>query len=106
MQKTRFAEAFKSFSRLRQNEVQAARDLYYAHTLIRQEQILVEEAGWAKEANFFTRFGELFTIPRIRRATQASGIVMIAQQMCGSEFPSQFRACFGTGLLRSDQYCV
>jgi len=26
---------------------------------------------------------ELFTIPRIRRATQASGIVMIAQQMCG-----------------------
>ncbi|KAI7163313.1 MFS transporter, partial [Hortaea werneckii] len=26
---------------------------------------------------------ELFTTPRVRRATQASGIVMIAQQMCG-----------------------
>ncbi|KAI7081587.1 MFS transporter [Hortaea werneckii] len=26
---------------------------------------------------------ELFTIPRVRRATQASGIVMVAQQMCG-----------------------
>lgn len=30
-----------------------------------------------------TRFFELFSIPRIRRATWASGIVMIAQQMCG-----------------------
>ena len=31
----------------------------------------------------FTRFIELFTIPRVRHATWASGIVMIAQQMCG-----------------------
>lgn len=30
-----------------------------------------------------TRFGELFTIPRVRRATLASFVVMIAQQMCG-----------------------
>jgi len=35
--------------------------------------------------NFFTRAVELFSVPRIRRATQASGIVMIAQQMCGSK---------------------
>ena len=86
MQKKRYLEAFHSFCRLRQNEVQAARDLYYAHSLLRQEEILIEEAGISKNANFFTRFTELFTIPRIRRATQASGIVMIAQQMCGSEF--------------------
>jgi len=45
--------------------------------------VLIEESGLAKTHNFFTRFGELFTVPRIRRATQASGIVMIAQQMCG-----------------------
>lgn len=39
--------------------------------------------------NFFTRAVELFSVPRIRRATQASGIVMIAQQMCGSKaFPA------------------
>jgi hypothetical protein len=44
---------------------------------------MVEESGLAKTDNFFSRFIELFTIPRIRRATQASGIVMIAQQMCG-----------------------
>jgi hypothetical protein len=60
--------------------------MYYAHALLRQEEILVEEMGVAKTNNFFTRFVELFTIPRIRRATQASGIIMIAQQMCGSEF--------------------
>ena len=28
------------------------------------------------------RFGHLFTIPRIRRANFAAGIVMISQQMC------------------------
>ena len=34
-------------------------------------------------ARFFTRFGQLFTIPRVRRATLATFVVMIAQQMCG-----------------------
>jgi sugar porter (SP) family MFS transporter len=83
MQKHRYAEAYKSFARLRKSPVQAARDLYYAHCLLRQEDILVAESGIAAKGNFFTRFAELFTIPRVRRATQASGIVMIAQQMCG-----------------------
>jgi len=57
--------------------------MYYAHALLRQEEILVEEMGVAKTSNFFTRLVELITIPRVRRATQAAGIVMIAQQMCG-----------------------
>jgi MFS family permease len=35
------------------------------------------------KSNYFTRFFELFTIPRVRRATLASFTVMIAQQMCG-----------------------
>ena len=39
--------------------------------------MLIEESGVSAKGNFFTRFVELFTIPRIRRATQASGIVMI-----------------------------
>ena len=71
--------------------VQAARDLYYAHALLRQEEILIAESGVSPKSNFFTRFIELFTIPRIRRATQASGIVMIAQQMCGSEYTMDIR---------------
>jgi hypothetical protein len=83
MQKKKYHDAYRSFLRLRKSPVQAARDLYYAHVLLRQEEVLIEESGVATNANFFTRFIELFTIPRVRRATQASGIVMIAQQMCG-----------------------
>jgi hypothetical protein len=85
MLKKQHKKAFNSFLRLRSSPLQAARDLYYAHALLRQEEILVRESGLVKtDGNFFTRFIELFTIPRIRRATCASGIVMIAQQMCGS----------------------
>jgi MFS family permease len=35
------------------------------------------------KSNYLTRFVQLFTIPRVRRATLASFVVMIAQQMCG-----------------------
>jgi hypothetical protein len=49
----------------------------------------MEESGLAQTSNIFTRFFELFSIPRLRRAVQASDVVMIAQQMCGSEFPRQ-----------------
>ncbi|KAL2354133.1 MFS transporter [Cryomyces antarcticus] len=83
MKKKKYAKAYKSLLRLRGTPFQAARDLYYIHAQLVMEEILVEESGLAKNGNFFTRFGELFTIPRVRRATQASGIVMIAQQMCG-----------------------
>jgi hypothetical protein len=55
---------------------------------LEQEELLLREAskltGIKIEGNMFTRFVELFTVKRIRRATQASGIVMIGQQMCGS----------------------
>ena len=32
---------------------------------------------------YWQRFGQLFTVPRIRRATMASFAVMISQQLCG-----------------------
>ena len=84
MKKKRYAKAYRALLRLRNSPLQAARDLYYVHAQLVQEDILVEESSVVKtNGNFFTRFIELFTIPRIRRATQASGIVMIAQQMCG-----------------------
>ncbi|KAK3200947.1 hypothetical protein GRF29_213g472911 [Pseudopithomyces chartarum] len=83
MKKRKFALAYKSFLRLRNTPLQAARDLYYTHALLAQEEVLVRESGISPKSNFFTRFFELFTIPRVRRATQASGIVMIGQQMCG-----------------------
>ncbi|KAF2871278.1 hypothetical protein BDV95DRAFT_595142 [Massariosphaeria phaeospora] len=83
MKKKRYANAYKSFLRLRNTPLQAARDLYYTHALLDQEEVLIRQSGINPESNFFTRFVELFTIPRVRRATQASGIVMIGQQMCG-----------------------
>lgn len=67
----------KSLLRLRINPLQAARDLYYIHN---QLEIEAEIVG---KNNYATRLVQLFTIPRIRRATLASFTVMIAQQMCG-----------------------
>jgi sugar porter (SP) family MFS transporter len=83
MKKGKHEKAWKSLLRLRNNPIQAARDLYYIQCLLDQEVLLIEKAGLKVTNNMFTRFIELFTIPRIRRATWASGIVMIAQQMCG-----------------------
>lgn len=75
MKKGRYTEAYKSLLRLRNTPLQAARDLYYVHAQ------LIEESAIIGESNYITRFIELFTIPRVRRATLASGTVMLAQQM-------------------------
>lgn len=75
--KKRVADAYRSLTRLRNTPLQAARDLYYMYAQIQIEQ---EVAG---DSNYVTRFVQLFTIPRVRRATLASFTVMLAQQMCG-----------------------
>ncbi|KAI8684559.1 MFS domain-containing protein [Fusarium falciforme] len=77
MKKNRYRDALQSLLRLRNHPVQAARDLYYIHA---QLEIELE---FIKKGNYINRFIELFTIPRVRRATLASFVVMIAQQMCG-----------------------
>jgi sugar porter (SP) family MFS transporter len=77
MKKGRYAEAYKSLLRLRNSPLQAARDLYYVHAqLVIEHQVI-------GNTNYAQRIVELFTIPRVRRATLASFVVMIAQQMCG-----------------------
>ena len=63
--------------RLRHHRLQAARDLYYIHVQIS------EEAKLLRTSTFIRRGTELFTIPRVRRATLAAFVVMLAQQMCG-----------------------
>jgi MFS family permease len=83
--KKNFAKAYRSLLRLRNVPLQAARDLYFIQAQIVQEEVLIEESGFAKTGNLFTRFIELFTVPRLFRATEASGIAMIIQQMCGSK---------------------
>ena len=85
MSKGKHRKAFESLKRLRGSSILAARELFYVHAQMEQEHILVQQSGVAANANLFTRLIELFTIPRMRRAVQASGIVMIAQQMCGSK---------------------
>jgi len=77
IEKGKYPQAYNSLLRLRNNELQAARDLYYIHS-----QLEIEKEIMGKN-NYLTRFVQLFTVPRIRRATLASFTVMIAQQMCG-----------------------
>lgn len=89
MTKRNHKKAYASLLKLRNSPLQAARDLYRIHAQLEMEKQLINEAGFSESDNMFVRFVELFTVPRLRRAVQASGIVMIAQQMCGSEFPDK-----------------
>jgi hypothetical protein len=84
MKHDRYIDAFNSLLRLRPSRLQAARDLYYIHVQLEEEKKIFHGN------NYFVRFSELFVIPRVRRATLAASIVMLAQQMCGinSELPS------------------
>lgn len=77
MKKGRYQKAYDSLIQLRNNPVQAARDLYYIHS---QLELEAEILG---TNNYLSRFIELFTIPRVRRATVAAVTVMTAQQLCG-----------------------
>ncbi|KAI1138338.1 hypothetical protein F5Y05DRAFT_36235 [Hypoxylon sp. FL0543] len=77
MKKNRYAEAWRSMVKLRNNPLQVARDIYYIHAQLTIEQQLTSRS------NYLTRFVQLFTIPRVRRANIAAFTVMIAQQMCG-----------------------
>ncbi|KAG6360786.1 hypothetical protein INS49_011853 [Diaporthe citri] len=77
MKKNRYPQAMKSLLRLRNHAVQAARDLYYIHAQLEVEREIIHGS------TYIQRCIELFTIPRLRRATLASFVVMIAQQMCG-----------------------
>ncbi|KAH9023578.1 hypothetical protein EDB83DRAFT_2508214 [Lactarius deliciosus] len=72
--KGRYPEAYRSLERLRRHPVQASRDLYYIHVLLEAEKELTRGRN---------RYLELFTIPRNRRATLGSFIVMFMQQLCG-----------------------
>ena len=73
----RIKDAYSSYRILRYTDVQAARDLYYSYVGVQLEREV------NKGKNFFTMFIELFTVPRNRRATWATWIVMFGQQFCG-----------------------
>lgn len=77
MKKGKFHKAYESLLKLRSEPLQAARDLYYISAQLEIEREIIGPN------NYITRFTQLFTIPRVRRATLASFVVMLAQQMCG-----------------------
>lgn len=77
MKRGEYQKAYRSLKKLRYTSVQAARDMYYIHIQ------LIEEKDQIGNSNYIQRFFELFYVPRLRRATLASWVVMIAQQMCG-----------------------
>lgn len=100
IKKGKYSRAFRSLQRLRNNEIQAARDLYYIHSQLRAESSMT-----AVRSNYISRFMQLFTIPRLRRATVASGVVMIAQQMCGSRFVPVHLGCSIINHFSSQHHC-
>jgi MFS family permease len=73
MSKGRHERAYRSMCRLRYNKVQAARDVFYMHTLLEAENESVILGQ--------NKVKEMFTVPRNRRAMQASEIVMFMQQV-------------------------
>ncbi|KAL3422420.1 MFS sugar transporter [Phlyctema vagabunda] len=75
MSKNRHQKAYHAMTKLRYNKVQAARDIFYMHTLLEAE----------KETMLLgqSKVKEMFIVPRNRRAMQASEIVMFMQQFCG-----------------------
>ncbi|KAK8126114.1 metabolite transport protein YwtG [Apiospora kogelbergensis] len=77
MKKNRYPKAWVNMIKLRNHPIQVARDLYYIHAQLSIEQQIT------KKSNYLTRAGQLFTIPRVRRANIAAFTVMLAQQMCG-----------------------
>ncbi|KAI0884081.1 uncharacterized protein GGS22DRAFT_18981 [Annulohypoxylon maeteangense] len=77
MKKNRYADAWRSMLLLRNDQIQVARDIYYIHA-----QLSIEKQIMSRN-NYITRFTQLFTVPRVRRANIAAFTVMIAQQMCG-----------------------
>ncbi|KAF7561174.1 hypothetical protein G7046_g2991 [Stylonectria norvegica] len=103
MKKNRFPDAWNSMCQLRNDPIQVARDIYYINAQLEIENALVGKT------NYVSRFTQLFTVPRVRRANLAAFTVMIAQQMCGINIiafysttvfveagMSQFRAMIGS----------
>lgn len=78
MQKRRYSDALRSLQTLRNSDLQAARDLYYMHTLLQQE----EEVLLSKKSHG-PAILQLFRTRRNRNAVIGSFIVMFAQQFCG-----------------------
>lgn len=75
----RYDLAFRSLCRLRNTEVEAARDLLAFH----HSQKKGDGRTNMRKSSYVKLVSELFTVPRIRHATIAAYTTMLAQQLCG-----------------------
>lgn len=77
LQNHKVPKAYRAFRRIRNTELEACRDLFYTYVGVELERKV------NKGKNFFTKLWELFYIPRNRRATMATWMIMFGQQFCG-----------------------
>ncbi|WWC71784.1 uncharacterized protein I206_105743 [Kwoniella pini CBS 10737] len=77
MKKGRMPEAYRSMRKLRKHDVMAARDLFYAWVQWEAEKKVIGDRS------MFRRLKDLFTVPRIRRATLAASVLHAGQDLCG-----------------------
>ncbi|KAJ9636165.1 hypothetical protein H2204_005437 [Knufia peltigerae] len=75
----RYRLAFGNLCKFRNSELQAAKEIYATYL----QHHVKAKVGNAEVVSFFARISELFTIPRIRRATTGSYVAMLSQQLCG-----------------------
>ncbi|KAL9612224.1 MAG: hypothetical protein Q9167_003173 [Letrouitia subvulpina] len=103
IKKQQYAEGYSVLLRLRENPLLAARDLVFIRAQLEVETILfmrstndvmelgsevprIDQRTYRRQISLLgygRRIVQLFTIPRVRRSTLASFIVMTAQQMSG-----------------------
>lgn len=82
MLKGRYHKAFDNLKTLRGSRIQAARDLYYIHVLLQEEEKMTLHRR--------NPAIELFSVRRNRNAVIGSFIVMFAQQFCGINIISYY----------------
>lgn len=85
-----YGRAFRSLVRLRNTEIQAAQELLAIHA---QQMRL---AKTREKRSYVRTLVELFTVPRVRRATLAAYSTQLAQQLCGINIVSINVWCSGT----------
>lgn len=95
VKQNRLQAAYKSVQQLKSNDLLAARDIYLLYKQVELEDLWLarykERSPRDMEGNqaqlpkstYFRRVQQLVSIGRIRRATVASVVVMLSQQMCG-----------------------
>ncbi|RAL62826.1 hypothetical protein DID88_004668 [Monilinia fructigena] len=77
MKKGRYLEAYQSLLKLRNNPIQATRDLYYIHSQLELEAEIV-----GKSYLFDTVYATVYSAP-VEKSDTSKLHVMLAQQMCG-----------------------